>query len=141
PTWTREPTAQSQSGGSRNPGNATRTPFPPTFTPIPIEDICFLFTPEEELNLPGATVNQGNGVTIYWNPIPLDDYRYEVKLYHPDGNLVVQQVVDAAEYTFSADNLITAGYVFGWEVIPLLNGDPVCFPISGEIFVNPVFDE
>lgn len=140
PTWTpvASPTLLSaDSGGSINQGAASATPKPTlTNTPPPPDDICFIFTPDSAANIPSEAIDYGSSATIYWNPIPVAGYSYEVKLYHPDGNVILDEVVSSNQYTFPLELLNAGGYVYGWEVTPILNGLPTCFPITGEIYVD-----
>lgn len=139
-TWTPQPSNTPRTTpGSFNPGNASPTAtFTPSATAPPPEDVCFLFSPDDDRNEPSDNIFTGDSATIHWNTLPLEGYTYRFELYHPDGTLVVNQEVPTSPFTIDASQLTAVNFTYGWQVIPLLNGDEACFPISGEIYVNPI---
>lgn len=148
PTWTPIPTRNPIQGGSTNRDlNQTATFLAitpsPTITETPINDACYLFTPDEVANRLTEVIIAGQAVTIFWTPIPLQGYSYEVRLFFQDGSQLVTATApeSANSFTFEEGLLIAQNGVYGWEVQPLFNLTPDCFPITGEIFVQAPLDQ
>ncbi len=136
PTWTPAPAAEQPRGPSANVGEGllpTATPFP---TERPQAGECFLYSAEDTLNADSEVLSEGQDARIYWSMIPDAAYRYRVRLYHPDGTRLVEEVVNADSFTFEADQFQTRGFEYAWEVQPLNAGEEACFLITGEIVVE-----
>jgi hypothetical protein len=136
PTWTPSMTlAPEQLGGGVIGITAT-----PSATPRPLEDICYVLATIDRRTAPYKSIRQGEDSFIYWKPIPREGYSYRVELYHPDGTRVLAQNVTVPEFRFEATALAAGGYTYGWRVITLLDGDEVCYPLAGEIYVESLFE-
>ena len=101
-----------------------------------------MFFSDLERNAQYETIFQGDTALIYWSEISLPGYQYRVQLHHPAGMVTVSRITGGDRFAFTAQELNSPGYTFGWEVQPILSdGTLVCFPISGEIYVEPYYDE
>lgn len=141
PTWTPIATVQREAGGSSNPGlptTATPTAEPTEFV---VEDVCFFFDADDQRNEVSEVIDEGQGTTIYWQPLPDDEFVYIFQLVHPSGDIVLEVELPAAqsEYEIDAEFFNTPGAIYGWQLIPERAGVRTCFPISGDIFVNQLF--
>lgn len=134
PTWTPAPTSTAR------PVERTAAPLPTIFvfsgTLEEVEAICYLFQPDPGVNAGSQAVLQNSPVTLYWNPIPLEGYTYRFRLFHPDGTMILDEQTPDTQFTIPENFLIAENQVYEWQVQPLLNGQPVCFIITDEIFVQ-----
>lgn len=143
PTWTPAPVEPTRTPGRANVATIQVTSTIPFFsgTLTPVAEECNVFAPDSERNASTEQVDPGNDVTIHWTPIEETGYTYRVRLLHPAGMTTIEQEVEIPQFTFTPEMLNSPGFTFGWEVQPLLFGELTCYPISGEIYVNPVFEE
>jgi hypothetical protein len=141
-------------GASTQPAGGT--PFPPTWTPgkRPSATPRYTATPRSPtlgpaptwtaqpaycytLNVAGTNpqIKPGDSVTINWVPIAgINNYEFTVR--HPGGGVIFQQAVTGASIDLPG-NLFTVAGAYGWDVHPLDDsGQPICFPVSGEIIVS-----
>lgn len=134
PTWTPAPTSTAR------PPERTAAPLPTIFvfsgTLEEVDAICYLFQPDPGVNAGSQTVLQNSPVTLYWNPIPLEGYSYRFRLFHPDGTMILDEQTPDTQFTIPENFLTAENQVYEWQVQPLLNGQPVCFIITDEIFVQ-----
>jgi|GEM_PF-5597882 len=131
PTWTPAPTQEFV--------RSTREPSvtPTIIIPDTPEPICYVLAPDRERNVPSEFVAAGEPTTIYWNPIPDEAYSYNFKLYHPDGNLVLSEIITDDSFTIPNDILVATNFTYGWELVPQLDGEDACLIITGEIYITP----
>ncbi len=134
PTWTPAPTS------TVRPPEITI--IPPTIfvfsgTIEPVDDLCFLVQPEPGVNAGSEVVQLGSQVLVFWSSIPLPEYTYRFRLIHPDGiSVVLEQDVPETVFLIPENILTAENQVYSWEVQPLKNGSPTCFPITDEIYVQ-----
>lgn len=159
PTATREATATPESAGQEQSDSGlppTWTPAPgidpnirggvtwptPSLTPAPIfvEDICYVLAPNERRNAAYKNINLGSEAVIAWKPLPNPEFIYNVQLIHPDRTIIINEHVSGAEFVFPADVLTAAGFTYNWLVRPIINNANACYSITGEIYVEPVFE-
>lgn len=156
PTNTPPPTATSDAaaqGATTLP--AAGTPLPPTWTPgkRPSATPRFTATPRNPTLGPAPTwtaqpeycytlgvvgtnphIKPDESVTISWAPIAGIE-NYQVTVRHPGGGVILQQAVKGSSLELPG-SLFTVAGAYGWDVRPLDNsGQPICFPVSGEIIV------
>ncbi|NJL94590.1 MAG: hypothetical protein HC915_13130, partial [Anaerolineae bacterium] len=89
-----------------------------------------------ELNRAGQEITAGEVARIHWNAIPDPAYAYRVRLTHPNGQVVEEAVVQADAYAFAADQFVSVGFTYRWEIQPVLEEAPACPAIVGEIIVR-----
>jgi LysM repeat protein len=71
-----------------------------------------------------------NGATtFYWNPAPGSIGGYRVEIFNTGGQLVATFDADGSSTSVTGDmsaNRVGSGLTFSWDVIALVNGQPVC---------------
>jgi hypothetical protein len=128
PTWTPGKRPSATPRYTATPANPTLAPAP-TWTQQP--DYCYTLQAVGEN--PHITI--GESTTVSWSPIVGID-NYEVTVRHPGGGVVLQQAVTGSSIDLPGDLFTVAG-AYGWDVHPLdASGQPICFPVSGEIIVS-----
>lgn len=139
PTWTPVSTqGVSENVGSGNTGGEgagsfneppTKTPPAPTWTPQP--DWCYEIQSISE----DFRIRAGESVTIEWQPVPnVASFRIEIR--HPGGMVVFGDITVETQFEVPG-SYFNQAVAYGWQVQPLdADGEPVCFPISGEVVVS-----
>ncbi|MBN2303868.1 MAG: hypothetical protein JXQ72_05295 [Anaerolineae bacterium] len=145
-TWTPQPTREEvENVGSGNTGGntsgtgsgssnepAVQPTAGPTWTPQP--DWCYELASISE----DFRIQAGQPVTLSWQPVTSSAVvtHYVVKVRHPGGADVWAEITADSTIGLPGD-IFNQAVAYGWQIQPLDgDGEPVCFPISGEIVVS-----
>lgn len=134
PTWTPFPTS--------TPHPPLPTRIPPTIfvaegTAAPVSRLCREFEPHVGQNTGSEYIYQESNVGIFWMPITSEEgYTFRFRVIHPDGTVILEEETASTEFEIPSGLLNAGNQVYSWEVQPIKDGELVCFPVTGEIFVE-----